>query len=226
MSAIALGVGIAGASVLGSGIEGLLQKHKANQIQKSLKDPVYQIPAEFQQNKNIAQQMAQVGLPGQVYNNNYNQIRLNQAAGIAAANNSANPGAAIAGITGNTNAAIGNLNAEDAQARQNNQRFSIDQNTAYANQELAKQQSDVFDKYTRNYNEMQAYRGAGNQNLNNAFNGLSSIGGGLLGNFMGAGSQSQQTMGQAYGLPTLSASNPNQPYVQQQAGIPYYQIAQ
>jgi hypothetical protein len=176
LSALIVG---ASAAVLGTGIkayEGLHQEAQANAIQKNLKDPTYNIPQEFYQNREIARQMAEQGLPQAVINNQNNRINQNQAAAIDAVSKSANPGTGIASVVRQGNAAGDTLAAEDAQARQNNQRYFIDQNKAVAGQELAKQQNDVFDKYTRNFNQMQAYRGAGMQNVNSEVNDVTQLG--------------------------------------------------
>lgn len=176
MTALAIG---AGAALVGTGLkayEGFHQEHEANEIQKNLKDPVYAIPPEFAQNREIARQMAQQGLPQAVINNQTNAINQNQAGAVGALSNSANPGANLASIVRAGDQAKGNLDAEDAQARENNQRYFIQQNAALGGQELAKQQNDVFDKYTRNFNQMQAYRGAGMQNVNSAVNDVTQLG--------------------------------------------------
>jgi hypothetical protein len=177
MSALFIGAGTALVGTAFSVEQGLSQKHKANQIEKNLKQPQYQIPDEFYQNRNISRQMAQLGLPSQQYNNQMNQINANQASSLATAQRSANPGAGIANITGQTNAATNNLNAEDSQARQSNQRYYMQANDQLGGQKLAQQQANVFDPYTQKYNEMQAYRGAGQQNINTAVQDLSQLGG-------------------------------------------------
>jgi hypothetical protein len=166
------------AAVLGTGLkayEGLHQEHEANEIQKGLKDPIYSIPPEFAENREIARQMAQQGLPQAVINQQTDRINQNQAGGIDAITKSGRPGG-VASVVRQGDQAGEALGAEDAQARNNNQRYFIDQNSKYAGQELAKQQSDVFDKYTRNFNQMQAYRGAGMQNVNSAVNDASQLG--------------------------------------------------
>lgn len=170
------GLVIAGAGLAYSAYKGIKNDTKANQINKGLTDPTYNIPAEFYQNRELARQMAQRGLPQQQYNNQVNAINQNQAGAIAAQQNSANPGAGIASTVRAGNQATNTLNAEDAQARENNQRYFIQQNSAVSGQELAKQQNDVYDKYTRDFNEMQAYKGAANQNYNNAINGAQQLG--------------------------------------------------
>lgn len=170
------GLVIAGAGLAYSAYRGIKEDAKANAIQKNLKDPVYNIPPEFAQNRELARSMAQQGIPQQQYNNQVNAIAQNQAGAIAAQQNSANPGAGIAATVRAGNSATNTLNAEDAQARENNQRYFIQQNAAYGNQELQKQQNDVYDKYTRDFNQMQAYKGAANQNYNNAINGAQQLG--------------------------------------------------
>jgi len=177
MSALLIG----GATALvGTGFniyQGLHQQSEANKIKKNLKTPQYDIPQEFIENRNISRQMAQLGLPQQQYNNNLNQINAAQAGAVAAASRSANPGAAVGAIQGQTNAATNNLNAEDAAARQTNQRYYLDQNAQLGGQKLAQQQANVFDPYTQHYNEAQALQGAGMQNVNTGFQDLTQLGG-------------------------------------------------
>jgi len=162
------GLIIAGVGLGYEAISGAVQEHKANELQKQLKTPVDQIPAEFYQNREIARQMAQIGLPSQQYNNSVNNINSNQAAALAAAQNSNNPAGVIQGVVGQTNRAKANLDAEDAQARENNQRYFIQENSQLGHRKDQQEQANVFDPYTRDFNLMQAYRGAGQQNLNTA----------------------------------------------------------
>lgn len=172
MSAIALG--IAGAGLAYNVVNGIVQNNKANAIKP--KDPVYNIPSEFYANREIARQMAQIGMPQQQQNNAENDINQTQAAALVAAQNSNNPGAAITSIARQGNKANATLNAEDAQARQTNQRYFINENNQLGQQELTKQQNDVYDKFTRDFNQMQAYKGAANQNFNNAISGAQQLG--------------------------------------------------
>lgn len=174
-TAAIIGAGVAVAGLGYSVYNAESQKSKANKIEKGLKDPVYQIPAEFYQNREIARQMAQQGLPQEVINQQTNRINQTQGAAIDAISKGNNPTGA-AGIVRQSDAATGALAAEDAQARENNQRYFIQLNKDVAGQEIAKQQSDVFDKYTRNFNEMQALRGAGMQNENTAVQDATSLG--------------------------------------------------
>lgn len=208
MSALAIG---AAAAVVGTGFsiyQGLHQESEANKIKKNLKTPQYQIPDEFIQNKNIARQMAQLGLPQQQYNNQLNQINAGQAGAVAAASRSANPGAAISAIQGQTNAATNNLAAEDSQARQTNERYYLDQNAQLGGQKLAQQQANVFDPYTQKYNEAAALQGAGMQNVNTGVQDLSQLGGYALQYGLHQPSAGQtQTFGQANAMPLLDSKS-------------------
>lgn len=177
MTAVFIG---AGTALVGTGFEiyhGLHQEHKANQIEKNLKDPVYHIPPEFYQNREIARQMAMQGLPQEVINQQTNATNQNQAAAIDAISKSSNPGAGVTSVTRQGDLAAEKLAAEDAQARENNQRYFIQENEKLGNQKMQEQQANVFDPYTRKFNEMQAYRGAGMQNVNTGFQDVTQLGG-------------------------------------------------
>jgi hypothetical protein len=181
MSFVAVSAGI-GAASLGYGIyKDVSQTKQANDIAANNPRPTYQIPQEYRDNVAMAKQMAQIGLPQQQYNNQINGINQNNASAISALNGSANPGANLASILRGSNAAIGNLNAQDASARTANQKYAIGLNAQLGGQQLAKQQYDKFDKYTENFNQEQALKGAANQNLQNSVNGASQLAGSLYG---------------------------------------------
>lgn len=175
-----IGAGIAGAGLLYGVGKDISNTNKANAIQKNLKTPVDVIPSEFYQNRDIARQMAQVGLPQQQYNNAENNIQQGQAAGISAASRSANPGANISAIVRQGDSAKNTLDAEDAQARQTNQRYFIQENAALGARKDQQEQTNVFDPYTRDFNQMQAYRGAANTTTDNLVNSGLTLGNSIL----------------------------------------------
>lgn len=170
----------AGSALYGVG-KSIAQSSKANSIDANNHRPDYTIPDEMKQNVAMAKHMAQIGLPQQQYNNQMNGILGNQAAAIGSLSNSANPGANLAAIVRQGDAATGNLNAQDAAARQNNQRYAIAQNAQLGQQQLAAQQYNKFDKYTENYNQSAALKGAAGQNMQNGINGLAQSAGALYG---------------------------------------------
>lgn len=178
---------------LGTGIiKGISASHQASQIDKSNRRPTYQIPDEYKQNLALAKQMAQIGIPQQAYNNQVNAINQNQAGAVSALGNSANPGGGLAGIVRASNAASGNLNAQDALARKQGERGVMQANDAIANQKLQAQQYNDFDKYSENFNRSQALKSASNADWQNAFNGAGALAGGLATSNLGFGKAQTQ----------------------------------
>jgi hypothetical protein len=184
----------AGSALYGVG-KSISQSAQANKIDKNNQRGTYTIPDEYKQNLAMAKNMAQVGLPQQQYNNQLNGIQRNQAGGLGALAKSANPGANLASIVRQGNDALGNLNARDAQARTDNQRYEIGINGQMGQQKLAQQQYDKFDKYTENYNRSAALRGAAGQNMQNAVNGASGMASNLyaLNQGVGGGGNTPET---------------------------------
>lgn len=186
----------AGSALYGVG-KSISQSSKAHSIDANNARPTYTIPDEYKQNVAMAKHMAQIGLPQQQYNNQLNGILGSQASAIGSLSNSANPGANLAAIVRQGDAATGNLNASDAAARQNNQRYAIGQNAQLGQQQLAAQQYNKFDKYTENYNESAALKGAASQNMQNGINGAAKMAGTLYGTNFSNGVAKPQTSGQA-----------------------------
>lgn len=195
----------AGSALYGIG-KSISQSSQANKIDKNNPRPTYSIPDEYVQNVNMAKQMAQIGLPQQQYNNQLNAINKNQASGVATLNNSANPGSSLAAIVRAGDDATGNLNAQDASARQNNERYLIGQNGVLGQQKLAQQQYNKFDKYSEDYNKAAALRGAGAQNLQNGINGAAGIATDLY-NINSLGSSPSTTPSTNYNLPANQEFN-------------------
>lgn len=183
MAFVAVSAGIGAAGLLYSVGKGIAQDKQASDIEKANKRPTYQIPQEFYQNLNIADQLSHVGIPQQQYNNAVNSINQSQASGIAALNRSANPGAGLSSIVGQTNQANANLNAQDADARLNGLREAMQYRGQLAQQKLAAQQYNQFDKYTEDYNKAASLQTAANGNFQNAFNSASTAAGALATNY-------------------------------------------
>lgn len=182
---------IAGANALYGIGKGISQNAKANSIDKNNPRPTYQIPQEYIDNVNMAKQMARVGLPQQQYNNQVNAIARNQASGLQTLGRSANPGSGVASVVRAGNDANNMLNAQDAAARQQNQRFLIGQNSVLGSQKLAQQQYNKFDRYTENFNRAQGLRGAANANIQNGVTGAANMAANLAFADTGAASAAQ-----------------------------------
>lgn len=169
-----IGAGIAGASALFKIGSGIAQNHSAGQIEKNNPYPTYTVDPLYKANLAQANQMAQVGLPQQQYNNQANNIQQNQAGAIFSLSRSANPGANLAAIVRQGDQATGNLNAQDAVARNRNMLNLLQQR-----QQLAQQNDKAWDwnyqqKYLGNLAKSQALRTAGNTNINSGANDVTS----------------------------------------------------
>lgn len=184
MSGIIAAGSLVAAGAIGKGVTGYLQNRQASNIEKNNIRPVEQVDPIYQQNVNEAEQMARQGLPQEVINNQLRGINQNQAQGISAASRSANPGASISSIVRQGDLATGNLNAEDAAARNRNTLMLLQQRG-----QLVKARQDAWnynyaDKYSENLAKSQALRGAGMQNEAGAFTQLGQAGMGILGSEM------------------------------------------
>lgn len=156
----ALGLGTA----LVSGVSGWLQRSRAAQLERENPRPIATVDEGILENRAIASRMAGRGLPDQVYSNALRGIQSNQAGALRTLRGSGR-GANVASITRQGNIAQGELDAQDALARDRNLSILMDANT-----QLAGERERVW-----NWNEAGAYqelsgriaelRGAGNQNI-------------------------------------------------------------
>lgn len=164
---------IAGASAIGKGIFGLIQNHQASDIEKNNPRPVENVDPIYQQNVNLAQQLAAQGIPQEEINRQLNSINQNQAGAISTLNNSANPGTNLASVVRAGDNATGNLNAEQAAARNKATLSLIQQRGILAGAKQRAWQYNSADKYSEGLAKSQALRGAGTQNISG---GLDEIG--------------------------------------------------
>ena len=164
----------AGIGSLAGGLLGLLAGGSQKRKGRSLINqpfPIQQIPTEVTQ-------AAAEGLPAEQYNQAMRNIQRQQSAAIQAAQDRRGGLQAIGRTQLVTNNAMGNLDAQNAQTRQRNQlRLGEWRDKVW--------QSNVKDKYNRDYNYGMQLLGAGNQNTNTGLDkvgtGLGYLGAGLLG---------------------------------------------
>ncbi len=135
---------------------------------------------EYYQNLTQAQQQAAVGLPQEQYNNQLNAINRNQASGVQALSRSQYPTGCFASIVRAGNDASNTLNAQDAVARNRNLLNLMQQRQTLAQQKQGAWDWNSRQKYLGLLAKSQALRGASMQNLNGAFNDISSAGSALL----------------------------------------------
>lgn len=173
-------VSIAGGTALVKGATGLIQNSQANGIDKNNQFPTMPVQSEYGQNLRQAEQMSQVGLPQQVYNNQLNNISRNQAGGLATLSQSGRSGD-IASIVRQGNDATNTLNGQDALARNRNLLQLLQERRQLATQKDKAWDWNYQQKYLGNLAKSNALRGAGNSNINGAFNELSGLGTTMLG---------------------------------------------
>lgn len=162
------GVGtIAGAAVGGliGGVTGFFQKKKANALLKQNPYPTEAIPNEVLANQQMAQNMANEGMPSAQYQQAQKNIQRQQAAAIANAQDRRSGTASIGAIQEGTNTAEGQLDAQNSETRRQNQL-----NLQNVNNQVASWRDKTFDwnsrqKYLQNYQYGMSLLGAGNQNM-------------------------------------------------------------
>lgn len=185
MSGILAAGGLIVAGAAAKGITGAVQTGQANAIDKNNIRPVEGVDPIYQQNVNTAAQMAAQGIPQEEINRQLNSINQNQAGAISTLNNSANPGANLAGVVRAGDNATGNLNAEQAAARNKATLALIQQRGILAGAKQNAWNYNYADKYSEQLAKSQALRGAGMQNEAGAANALIGAGTSYLGNKMG-----------------------------------------
>lgn len=219
---------IAGAPAVIKGVSGLLQSRKGNKLGKNNIRPDFEIPKEFQQNLAIAENMSKTGLPQQQYNNALNNIGRNQAGALRSFGRGTNTGN-LASLLRASNDATLNLDAQDAGARMNNQRFAIGQRGQMGQLQLQKQQWEKMDKYNQQADEASALKGAGRQNTFGALNDLSSLGQlAIMGGQFGQGGGGSSKMAGTSSMPQFNPSQyllgqgmPNPMTTQPMSGFPF-----
>lgn len=164
-----------GASLLSSGF-GLLQRAQARRLERENQRPTYQLDPSLQQNLALAQQQRRVGLPSQVYNNQLNNIQQNFATGLRALNRG-NTAFNVNNLVRGVNQATSNLNAMDAQARQQGLQQVMSANQAIAQDRRYQFNVNQLQPYQQNMANIASQRRAGTQNL---FGGLGMLAQGAM----------------------------------------------
>lgn len=157
------------------GVSGIIQQDRGKKMASNNPFITESVNENIAKNAALAEQAAQVGLPQEQYNKQQEAINRNQATGIRLASRNTRP-TGISSIVRATNDAMGNLNAQDAMARQQNQRLAMQQRGA-----LAQEQNRVWDwnnrqRYLQNARAASETIGAGRRNLFGGIQGLSQLG--------------------------------------------------
>lgn len=176
--------------------------------------PTAEVNENYLKNVALAEQMGRTGLPQEQYNRSLQNIGRNQSTALTSLSRSANPTAGLQGLLRASNDAVMGLDAQDAGARLNNQRFAFGQRN-----NLAQDQQRVWDwnKKDRFQEEAAAAGqqiGSGKQNAFGALTDLSMLGQNAIAG--GMGSQTQSMPQQLPQIGSRTINNGVNPY-----GSPY-----
>lgn len=161
------GQGIANmAGGLIGGITGLFQKSKAKRLLKEAgEQPLYNIPQEILRNQKMAELNAQEGMPSQQYNNAMKNIQRAQTNALSGALDRRSALMALPGIQQRADDAYGNLDAQSAQMRRQNQQTLYNVGNTTAQYRDKAWNTNELQPWQRKYSYAQQLLGAGNQNF-------------------------------------------------------------
>lgn len=168
----------AAGGLLSAGI-GIVQRAQANKWLKRNPQQDEVMPSEITQNQELARIRANTGLPSEQYNNAMKNIQRQQLLTLRRAQDFGGGKALsiLGGINEQGNDAVGNLDAQDAQMRVNNEGQLINVNNQVAGWKSRLFDQNVRQKWLRQYSQMQNQLGAGNQNTTGGIDKLFAAGG-------------------------------------------------
>lgn len=187
----------AGGALLGTAF-GAFQTGKANRLERENTLPLATVNSNILSNVALAQNMANIGLSEQQYNNALMQQDQNLSAAVRASGRSGR-NTNTANLLRQANAATLNLNAQDAQARQQNQRALMQQRGILANEEQRVWNWNKAQPYLRMSQRIASLRNAGNQNIAGGIGTLTGIGMNVAANGGFGGSSSSTIPPNFYG---------------------------
>lgn len=150
-----------GVNPLGYAASGLQTAFGIYQYLKSGKRPEFEIPKAALENKAIAENAYAEGMPTASYQNQQGAIQRNQAATLYKLGSTRQASAQAGNVVSASNLATGDLNAQDALARRQNQQQLMNANSVLANYQRQQNQDKI--------NQQVQLESAGGQNM---FGGL------------------------------------------------------
>jgi len=181
-----VGVGTAAYGIISSSTKEKRARREVDRLNAN--QPVETIPTEITKNQELANLRAKTGLPSEQYNMAMKNIQRQQARTLKSASDRRMGLGLLASVDDNANRAIGNLDAQNAQARLHNEKVSMDTNNQVANWKKGIYDRNVRQVWNRNYDYNMAVVGQQQQNKANAINSGINLGAAaLMGSGIGGG---------------------------------------
>ena len=168
------------------------QKKKAKKALEKLnaEKPIETIPDEIIKNQELASLRAKTGLPSEQYAMAMKNIERQQAKTLRSATDRRMGLGLLASVDDNANRAKGNLDSENANARRQNERVSMEVNNQVANWKKGIFDRNVRQVWDRNFDYNMGLLGSANQNKANAINSAVGAVGSFASSAAGGGSNS------------------------------------
>lgn len=201
--------------ILGTGYNiyaGAHQKSKAKKALAALNDeqPVETIPKEILQNQELASLRSKTGLPSEQYVMAMKNIERQQAKTIKAANDRRMGLNVLSAVDDNAQRAQGNLDVQNAVARDKNEKVLMDVNNQVANYKKGIYDRNVRQVWNRNFDYNMGLLGQGNQNISDSIgSGLNLVG--SLASSLGKGGNTNSNSSWVNGL--FGRSKRSKPYI-------------
>jgi len=174
-----------GGTALGIGkfIKGIKENKKAKEEMANLKQPLYKIQEEYKQNRDLAANMAEQGMPSAQRDYATTEMQRNFGSGVSATLQGNGDVDNIAKLLDVNNRSLANLAAQDSATHfQNIDRF-LSANKDLAGQKTMKWSIDEYQPYERKINELKQRMSAATQNtwggLSDAVSGIGALGTGM-----------------------------------------------
>jgi len=165
MSWVAVGVaGVSAATGIAKSIHGANEKKKAEQEQANLKPAFYKIQQEYQQNRDIAAQQAEQGMPSAQRDYQTQESQRGLGAGIGATLQGGGDVNNIARLLQGYNQQVGATAASDAQMHLENINRFFERNKDLAGQKTMQWSLNEYQPYERKLNELKQRMAVGEQN--------------------------------------------------------------
>lgn len=195
MAWIQIAIGVVGTAT--SLIVGGSQRRKARKELNKLNadKPIETMPEEIKQSQELANLRAKTGLPSEQYNMAQKNIQRQQQRALRGAADRKMGLAMLPYLDDNANRAMEKLDANNANARRENERTLLDVNTQVGNWKKGLYDRNVRQIWNRNFDYNMGLLGQANDNIMQGINSGINVAGGIAGKYAGGGGGGQGLFG-------------------------------